>query len=163
MGERSMLPYSKAPINGNRDIFAPLHDQIDRVFEEFTHGFSSPSQILQSGFGHGDIVPKMDLSEDDEVLTVKLDIPGVDEENIDVTLADNVLTVKGEKKSESEDKEKDYHLVERRYGRFQRSLKLPYEVLSDKVTARYDKGVLTISMPKSEQLESKARKIPIQT
>ncbi len=163
MSARSPLPVSKDQDNGSRDIFGSLHDRIDRVFEDFTRGFSLPSTLSHSGSRAFGMAPRVDVSEDENKLTVSLELPGVEEKDVNITLADNVLTIKGEKKSEIEEKKKDYHLVEREYGRFQRSIRLPYEVETDQVSAHYDKGVLEISLPKSEDIKKKAKTIKIQT
>ena len=85
------------------------------------------------------------------------------EDDIDVSVVDNVLTVKGEKKSETEKKEADYHMVERSYGAFTRSLTLPYEVDASKVDAKFDKGVLKITLPKPAEVKAKTKKIKIKS
>jgi len=101
----------------------------------------------------------LDVAEDDEQFVVKASIPGVNPDDIEVTYDANVLTIKGESKEESEVKERNYHLRERRYGSFSRSVSLPASVNPDKIEATYDKGVLTLHLPKVE--EAKPRKIKV--
>jgi len=90
-------------------------------------------------------------------------LPGVDEKDVDVTLADDVLTIRGEKKSEREEQDKDrnWHVVERSYGSFSRAIPLPFEPDAAKVEAKFDKGVLRIRLPKSEEVTKKEQKIEI--
>jgi len=103
----------------------------------------------------------MDVAETAEQVVVKAEVPGIDPKDINISLQGDVLTVKGEKKSEREEKKESYHLVERSYGAFSRSVALPAAVDADKVEAKYEKGVLTITCPKKEtvkpkQIETKA-------
>ena len=101
----------------------------------------------------------LDVAEDDEQFEVKASIPGVNPDDIEVTYESNVLTIKGESKEENEVKERNYHMRERRYGSFSRSVSLPTSVDPDKIEATYDKGVLTLHLPKVE--EAKPRKIKV--
>jgi HSP20 family protein len=93
---------------------------------------------------------------------VKAEVPGMDPKHIDISLSDGVLTIKGEKKEEKEEKEANYHLVERSYGAFSRSIRLPSEVQSDKINASYKNGVLKITLPKSEEAKKKEIKIKVE-
>jgi HSP20 family protein len=92
-------------------------------------------------------------------VVVKAEVPGIDPKNINITLAGEVLTIKGEKKSEREETKESYHLVERSYGSFSRSLTLPAAVNVDKIDAKYEKGVLTVTCPKKEKVKAKAIEI----
>jgi HSP20 family protein len=100
-------------------------------------------------------VPAVDISESDDKITVKAEVPGLDAKDIQISLVGDVLTVKGEKKSEREEKKENYHLVERSYGSFSRSLKLPATVDADKIEATYKQGVLTVECPKKEEVKPK--------
>jgi HSP20 family protein len=100
-------------------------------------------------------VPAVDISESDDKITVKAEVPGLDAKDIQISLVGDVLTVKGEKKSEREEKKENYHLVERSYGSFSRSLKLPATVDADKIEATYKQGVLTLECPKKEEVKPK--------
>jgi len=107
--------------------------------------------------------PSVDVVETEDKITVKAEIPGVEPEDLDVSLVGDTLTIKGRKKHESEEKDekRSFHRVERSYGSFVRSFRLPAEVKPDKVAAVYKDGILTMDLPKSEQ--AKARKIEIST
>ena len=97
----------------------------------------------------------MDVAETEGEVVVKAEVPGIDPKEINISLSGDVLTVKGEKKSEREEKKENYHLVERSYGAFLRSVTLPAAVNADKIEANYDKGVLTITCPKKEKVKPK--------
>ena len=104
------------------DPFTALRREMDRVFESFGRDVGWPAV----GSRAGAMAPSMDVSETENELRIEADLPGVDEKDVDVTIADNVLTIRGEKKAEKEEKKKDFHLVERSYGSFSRSLPLPF-------------------------------------
>jgi len=95
-------------------------------------------------------------------IVVKAEMPGLDPKDIDISLSDGLLTIKGEKKQEREEKEENYHLVERSYGSFARSVRLPGEIQSDKISASYKNGVLKVTLPKSEAAKKKEIKIKVQ-
>jgi HSP20 family protein len=93
---------------------------------------------------------------------VKAEVPGMEPKDIDISLSDGVLTIKGEKKQEKEEKEADYHLVERSYGAFTRLVRLPKEVQSEKISASYKDGILKVTLPKSEEAKKKEIKIKVE-
>ena len=101
----------------------------------------------------------MDVTETAEAVVVKAEVPGMDAKEINISVTGDVLTIKGEKKSEREEKEENYHVVERSYGSFSRSMTLPAAVNLDKIEAKYDKGVLTVTCPKKEEVKPKAIEI----
>lgn len=107
------------------------------------------------------MVPSMDLSETPNTVEVRMDVPGMKSEDIDIQLANGVLTISGERKEEKEEKGKTFHRVERHYGSFSRSVTVPTAVSEDKVDAQYHDGVLTVNLQKTE--EAKARKIKVKT
>ena len=129
------------------DWLLPLHHQIDRVFTDF-FGADFPRLAWTGWNGH--FSPDMDVSESDRQIEVTAELPGMDGKDIEITLTDSVLTVKGEKrsKSEEEDKDKRYYRLERSYGAFRRSFQLPPEIEARAVSARFDKGVLKITVAK---------------
>jgi HSP20 family protein len=144
---------------GGRNVTSPfdaLQSRIDRMFDEFSAGFRMPSM-----FGDGDfeLAPALDWHETDGQITVSAELPGVDEKDIDISVADQMLTISGEKKAEFERKEGDHYRTERSYGRFSRSISLPFAINADKVEAKFDKGVLKLSIPKPA--EAQQRKVPI--
>ncbi|MDH3579861.1 MAG: Hsp20/alpha crystallin family protein [Hyphomicrobiales bacterium] len=132
---RSLIPSLWGTPKKDDDLFSSLHHQIDRVFDEFTHGEHWPFPTAHTK--NGKLSPRIDVSETDKEIEVTADLPGVEEKDIDVSLSDDRLTIKGEKKSETEKKEKDYHLIERSYGSFERTMRLPCEVDSKKVQAEF--------------------------
>ena len=158
MGQ-SLIPKMWGEDKGN-DVFSNLHRQIDRVFDEFTHGDRWP--FASTGAGNGKLTPRMNVSETDKEIEVTAELPGVEEKNIDVNLVGDMLTIKAEKKSEEETTEADYHLVERSYGKFERSMRLPCEVEAKKVDAKFKNGVLTVKLPKSPEVKAKTQKIQVQ-
>lgn len=109
----------------------------------------------------GLIAPRFEVSETDDVIVVDAELPGMNEKDIELTLQDNILTIKGEKKKEEETKKKNCYISERSYGRFQRSLQLGSGIDAGKVSASFKKGVLTVTIPKTEPEKSKARTIDI--
>ncbi len=110
----------------------------------------------------GQWLPSLDLSEAKDEFVVKAEIPGADAKNIDISLNDGTLIIKGEKKHEKEQKEENYHFVERSYGSFVRSIRLPGQVQGDKVKASYKDGILKISLPKSEEAKKKEIKVKVE-
>ena len=130
-----------------------LRTEMDRLFERF----------FESGWPEmpklGEWQPSLDLSETKDAVIVKAEIPGVEEKDIAVSLQDGMLTIKGEKEAEKEEKDKRYHRVERSYGAFFRAVRLPAAVDGSKVTAEYKSGVLTVTLPKAP--EAKGTTIPV--
>lgn len=134
-----------------------LKDDIDELFDRFMRSFSSSLPEL---FGaEGEIWPSVDVLEDKKNIIVKAEIPGMDPSDFDISISDNILTIKGEKKQEKEEKDKNFYMMERQYGTFTRSITLPVEVNEEKVDASYKDGVLKIVIPKKK--EGKESKIKV--
>ncbi|MDH3687912.1 MAG: Hsp20/alpha crystallin family protein [Gammaproteobacteria bacterium] len=108
-----------------------------------------------------DMSPRMDMTETDKTYEITAELPGLDEKDLDVSLSDDVLTIKGEKREEREKSDKDYHLKERRYGNFRRTFRLPEDVDTSKVDADFSKGLLKVVAHKSKQAKKKGRNIPV--
>ncbi len=125
----------------------PEWDFFDRFFEDLglPRLFSEETMLT----------PALDVSETEKELIVKAEVPGMDKKDININLSDGLLTIKGEKKQEKEEKNENYHSVERRYGKFSRTMRLPRDIEVDKVDATYKDGVLKITLPKSESAKSK--------
>ncbi len=138
-----------------------LHREVDRVFESFWNNFGSPSLFAGNGGGLA-LDVRVDAHEDDKAYHVKAELPGMSEKDVEVTFADNTLTISGEKKEEKEVKEENYHRRERSFGAFRRSFTLPGEVDEGKISAAFRDGVMTIDLPKSKTAQKKAKKITIQ-
>lgn len=137
------------------DPFAELHREMNRLFDDFVSGRGAPQG------GAMVTAPRIDVKESQQELCVCADLPGVDPADVDVRLDGDMLTIRGERKSESEQKQEDFHLMERSWGTFQRSLQLPFAPNADQVKADYKHGVLTIHIPKQGQQE-RSRRIEIQ-
>jgi len=106
--------------------------------------------------------PSVDVSETKNDLIVKAELPGMDPKDIDISLNDGYLTIKGEKKQEKEEKEENYHFIERSYGSFTRSVRLPNEVQRDKIAASFKNGILKVTLPKSQEAKKKEVKIKVE-
>lgn len=106
-------------------------------------------------------VPAVDMFDKDDEIVVKAEIPGIDKENIKISVSDNVLTIKGEMKKEEEVKEEDYYYAERSYGSFSRSLTLPAKVAEDKIKAEYKDGILEVHLPKAAESKPKEIKVDV--
>jgi HSP20 family protein len=142
------------PFEAFRHQMENLHRDMDRLFEGIWDG-------ERGAFGSAEIVPKLDMTEDDKAFRVCIELPGMDEKDIDVTLTDRLLTIRGEKKEEKETKDKDVYRRERTYGSFRRALEIPSDVDAAKIDASFKKGVLTIELPKSEEAKEKIKHISV--
>ncbi len=148
---------SLAPWRERREL-DHFRREIDSLFDRFFEGW--PFELTTGG-GNGQWIPSIDLSETNKEFIVRAEIPGVDPKDFEISLNNNVLTLRGERKHEKETKDEDFHRIERAYGSFTRSIQLPGEVKSDKVTANYKNGVLEIVLPKAK--EEAVKKIPVKT
>jgi len=135
--------------------------EIDRLFDNFFNDFGRFPSTFFGKDRFGSFSPKIDISENGDSIEIAAELPGLDEKDIQISLKDDVLTIKGEKKHEEEKKEKEYYRVERSFGSFERSIRVPQEINADKIKASFKKGVLNISLPKSEKAKEKARQIEV--
>jgi HSP20 family protein len=143
------------------DVFGALRSEMDRVFERFEHGWPRLPALFRRGFDSDVMVPELDVHDNGKQLTIEVDLPGVDEKDVSVTLANGMLTIKGEKKTEREEKKENYYLAERSYGAFERSLQLPDSVDDAKLEAKFEKGVLKVIAQKRPEAIKAERKIEI--
>ena len=152
-----------------RHPFEAFRREMDRLFDDFGRGFW-PSPFPRSlfdvaPFGRGEqgwaATPKVDVTETDKAYEIGAELPGMDEKNIEVKVANGVLTIQGEKQEEKEEKNKDYHLRERSFGSFQRSFQVPDDVDIDKIQCSFKKGLLTVTLPKTAQAQKAAKKIEV--
>lgn len=147
--------------------FTNLRREFDRLFDDFELGsWRLPSARLfdVEPFWRGEgwsKVPAVDVTDTEKSYEMTAELPGMDERNVEVKFANGVLTIKGEKKEEKEEKKKDYHLSERRYGSFQRSFTVPDGVDTDKIEANFKNGVLTVSLPKTPEAQKQEKHIAI--
>lgn len=139
--------------------FMDLWRQMDRLFDDFTHG--GVTAAAEAAF----INPPVDIAEIDNGLEVKAELPGIDEKDIDVEYSDGVLTLRAQREFEKEDKDEKtrYHVMERSYGTFMRRLRLPFEPDPNKIKASFDKGVVTIHVPRPAGAKATSRKIAVET
>jgi HSP20 family protein len=147
---------SQAPATGGDNIFDPFlsfRREMDRMFDTFFDGLPTRSA---GGFS---IMPVVDVDETEKEMIVTAELPGVSDKDVEVSLAGDMLTIKGEKKTEKEDKNGGYS--ERRYGSFTRSLRLPFEVKDENVDATFKDGVLSIRLPKPAEMQRSSRKIEV--
>ena len=158
MSVRTLLPSLWDRNDKNPAGFGTLRKEIDRLFEDFSKGFDVPGLRAVGGFG---LVPDMDMHDGEKDVTLSIELPGVDEKDIDLSVAGQTVTVSGEKKSEKETKEGESVRRERSYGSFSRTVTLPFRVDGDKVAAKFAKGVLTVTVPKPEDAMRQAKKVPI--
>ncbi len=135
-----------------------IREEMNRLFDDFFSGWPE----RRRGLLEGEWAPSVDVAETDEDIVVTAELPGVKQDDVEISVVDDVLTIKGEKKEEKEVKEKNYHRIERSYGSFQRSLSLPVGVQSDKAKATYKDGVLKVTIPKSEEARPKQIKINVE-
>ena len=133
---------------------ATLREQMDKMWDRFFGEWPSTESF------RGEWAPSLDVSETKGEIVVRAEVPGMEAKDIDISLANDVLTIKGKKEQEKEEKEENYHRIERSYGSFSRSIRLPREVQSDRIKASYKNGVLKITLPKSE--EAKEIKIKVE-
>lgn len=155
---------SRRPEDG--DPFMPLRRQMNRLFDDF---FSSPifprfPMMPPTPTLAVVVTPQIEVSETDKEIQVTAELPGIDPKDIEITLADDVLTIRGEKQSLLEDgQDRDYHLTERSYGTFTRYLRLPYHADPQHIRTAFKDGVLTLTIPKPEEAQQKVHRIAVST
>ena len=149
------------------DVWQSFRSEMDRLFDRFGGGFGFPSlrRMLdveapwRSSFNFS--MPAIDMSEDEKAYKISAELPGMDPKDIDVSVTGDMLVLKGEKRQEKEEKDKNYHFSERAYGSFQRAFELPASVDRGKLAADFSKGVLTITLPKTAAAQQPIQKIEV--
>jgi len=158
---RNLLPAVSRPAGREDDHpFYSLQHQMNSLFDDFFSGFDITPRALASG-GFGAFTPSLDVKESDKDFTIRAELPGVEEKDVEVTLTNDAVTIKGEKKEEKEDKGKNYYYMERSYGSFNRVIPLAVETDANKAQASFKNGVLNITIPKSTSAKAKGTKVPI--
>jgi len=168
MAFRDLIPWSRqenrlpAQVSAERErepqshpLFS-LHRDVNRLFDDALRGFGIPAF---AGFERGLSWPHVELGETDKEIRVTAELPGLDENDVELTVEEGVLTLRGEKRAEVEDKDRGYS--ERSYGRFERRIGLPQDVDRDKVTATFKNGILTVALPRTEAANENVRRIPV--
>jgi len=157
---RDLVPWKERGISRWEEDhpFYGLQQEMNRLFDEFTQNIEFPSVL-----GNGQrFTPRVDVKETDTALEVTAELPGIREEDVDLTITQNALTIKGEKRVEKEEKKENYYRMERSYGSFSRSIPLPREMVdTEKAEATFKEGVLTITLPKVPEAQVVSRHIPI--
>ncbi len=133
-----------------------MQREINRMFDDFFRSDRDESSLFAPTWR-----PAVDIVEEDNAYVAKVELPGINKDDVKITMQDNVLTIRGEKKEEKKGKEENLHRVERYYGSFQRSFTLPTSVKSDKIEAEYKDGILTITMPKAEEAKPKQIEVKV--
>jgi HSP20 family protein len=165
MGVRDLIPWGRtvrAPTlyrDDDRNPFLSLHREVNRLFDEAFRSFDPRLPALGSSLGSG--WPTVEVAETNNEIRVTAEVPGLEEKDVELLLDDGVLTLRGEKRSETEDKEKQFS--ERYYGRFERRIPLGAEIEEEKVEARFRNGVLSVTLPKTAKAQAQARRIAIRS
>ena len=140
-----------------RRDFSTLQDRVNRIFRESFGPEGSDEALTTSNFA-----PPVDVYEDEHNITLKIEVPGIDEKDINVSIENNTLTVRGERRFEKDEKEENFQRVERRYGSFTRSFTLPNTVDPEQVSAHYERGVLKIRLAKKAEAKPKQIKVNVE-
>ena len=148
--------------------FESLRAEIDRLFDDFPPNFwSRPLGVGLSRraplLSNWAVAPAVDLIEKENNYEMTAELPGMEEKDVEVSVSNGTLTIRGEKQEAKEEKEKEYVLSERRFGSFRRTFKIPEDVKTDDIAATFSKGVLTLTLPKAEEARQDERKIQINT
>lgn len=169
MSVRDLIPWGRS--NGNRvpslyrdsdrDPFLSLHREVNRLFDDMFRSFDGGLPALGRMSSFAGSWPSVEISDTDKEIRVTAEVPGLEEKDIEVLLDDGGLTLKGEKRSETEDRDKQFS--ERFYGRFERRIPIGVDIHEDKVDARFRNGVLTVTLPKSEKAQSQVKRIAIKS
>lgn len=159
MAKSEIVKSAEKPVSSPRDIFSAMRDEMDNMFERFETGWPSFPALFRR---RGEFTaPDLDVRENTNSIIIEVELPGVEEKDVSVTLANGVLTIKGEKKQAKEEKGENYYLCERDFGSFERAIRLPETVDDAKVEAKFDKGVLKITAAKKPEAVKAERKIEI--
>jgi HSP20 family protein len=156
MNLRSLIPVGRERSLASQP-FLSLQREIDRLFDDFTRGFPTFSSVP----GNVKLMPVTDVIETDKEIEITAELPGLEDKDVQINVADNLLTIKGEKKSEKERKDKDLRMVERSYGAFERTIELPEGVDADAIKATIAKGVLTVTVPKPAPVQAKTVEVKV--
>lgn len=156
MDIKDLLPWGRKGAWSLDDSFSSLQKEMNRVFDDFTRGMDVRGRLDR-------FEPKINVSESEKSIKVTAELPGMDEKDVEVSLNDYALTIKGEKKWEKEEKNDDHHLVERSYGSFRRVIPLPQGVESSGIQATFKQGVLTVEIPKSAKVQESVKKIEVKS
>jgi HSP20 family protein len=157
---QAMTPLGQAVLAPRyRDPFQALRSEMDQLFDSFLTG-AFPSPRFLEGWREG-LLPALDMREDGSCVTIEAELPGLDIKDVELTVENGVLSISGERKLEKHEEKENYHLLERRYGRFDRSIRLPESIDENKVEAKFDKGILRVILKKKPEAIRQQKKIAI--
>ncbi len=163
MNLRTLAPWARKPLpvkKQDEQSLQVLHRDVNALFNELFRGFeATPWQLNEEVFG--DYVPNIDMHETEKEIVMSVELPGMEEKDISISISKDVLTVSGEKKSEKEEEVKGHYKLERTYGMFRRSVMLPADIKTDESDATFKNGVLTITLPKNTEAAKNSTAIPI--
>lgn len=143
------------------DPFMAVRYEMNRLFDDLFSGFGLPGLALPRAGSAAILTPQIDVSETENEIQITADLPGIDEKNVEVLVADDLLTIRGEKEAEHEEKERGYRLIERASGTFSRFIRLPFSVDPGQVQAAFKNGVLTVTIPKPKEARDKVHRIEV--
>jgi HSP20 family protein len=156
------------PASAVPEMWHSFRSDMDRLFDRFARGFGLPSlrsiaELEPPWRSFMFSAPPIDMSEDDKGYKISAELPGLDAKDVEVCVSGDRLILKGEKRQQQEEKNKNYYLSERSYGSFERSFELPVSVDRDKIAADFSRGVLTITIPKTAEVQKQQKKVEIKS
>lgn len=162
MTKQSILPrlWERDDETSHFPSFHSLQREIDRLFERFS---GKDLSLLGTNEENGHLVPRLDVHETDTNIEITTEMPGVEEKDIDVTVEDDMLSIRGEKKTEREESDDGYKMSERTFGTFERKMKVPHGIDADKIEAKLAKGVLSVTIPKPPEASVNIKKIDVKS
>jgi len=169
MAITDLIPWRKneenVPVHHRQyeDSLLDLRSQMNHIFDEFFDQPFGLSAFNGDSAWKGDFAPRLDISETEKEITISIELPGLEPEDVHISLDHNALTISGEKRAELEDKDKRFYRVERSYGSFYRSIPLPNEVNENEIDATFKRGLLKVTLPKAKATEKKSKHISIKT
>ena len=160
--QQTVRPYNHRQETTPDHPLVRLQRDLDQLFEDVSRGFPLWGSEGRDIRGRGGLLlPRLDIAETKNHYTITVEVPGIEEKDMDITVAEGTLTIRGEKQSATEESNQQFHRVERSYGRFQRVLSLPTDADEDSITAKFKNGVLTLTVGKNPKAVSSERKIKI--
>ena len=157
----------KSPAASTPDVWRSFRSEIDRLFDRFAlpswSSFPGFPSVFDTAPNISFNAPAVEITEDDKAYKIAAELPGLDEKDVDVSLSGDVLVLKGEKRQETEEKGKNTYVCERSYGSFQRAFSLPDGIDRNKIGADFNKGVLTVTLPKSAETQQQKKKVEIKS
>lgn len=156
--QQAAVPAARTPV----DTWGLMRSDMDRFIDSMFGGRTGfPSLFGAAGAKLSAMSPSIDVRENGNEIVIEAELPGMEEKDVQLTFRDGIISIKGEKKSEREEKKDDFHLTERSYGSFERSFRLPDTVDEERIAATFDKGVLRVTMPKRAEAVKTEKNIPI--